>query len=170
RRADEPRPLQRFAVTVTRLFEDGKPLRKVDTDGKQLIIDLLEGEPSRGFDIDSFFHTTNGWVILEALKTIAVRPWESDPNRFWDCKSNPRATCWRKYTRHWQVKLALNATYYIVNYELPYDQFKIMLVQDVLAGPLGGMRFLPYTCHIDAARRWLKKINDSVTPVEDVRF
>lgn len=106
-------------------FEDySKIIKKADDEVKRLIIDLLEGEETHGIDIDSlFYHQEYGWVIIEFLRCITVKPTESHPNRYWYKN-------WRKFVTLWEVTKKLEGKLFLVNYS--DDKSETFLIIEVL--------------------------------------
>ena len=102
-----------------------KKISKIDEDAKRLIIELLGEEWTGGFDIDSIYHMPDGkWVILEFLKCDTVRPFDSHPNRYWFKNS-------QKFLSLWAVTTKLDATLYLVNYEISREQFMLIKVGEI---------------------------------------
>ncbi|HFQ95550.1 MAG TPA: hypothetical protein ENK30_03160 [Anaerolineae bacterium] len=101
------------------MTDHSKPIRKDDDASKQLIIELLDGAPTFGFDIDSIYYlpAKEAWVVFEFLKTDHrhVRPRDSHPRRYW--RKN-----WRKFASLWRLVTDLSASgskafLCLVNYE-----------------------------------------------------
>lgn len=104
---------------------ESKPLLKTDEESKQLIIELLGGEKTGGFDVDSIYYIEDrGWVILEFLKCDTVRPFNSHPNRYWD-KNKQKFLSLGRLAEHLEGELVL------VNYEDSRDQFRVIEVKEM---------------------------------------
>lgn len=78
--------------------DKSKTLSKADDDGKQFLIDSLDGH-TRGFDVDSIYVELldNGryrWTILELLKADTVLPEESHPRRYWSKNKHKFLSLW----------------------------------------------------------------------------
>jgi len=109
-----------------------KPIRMVDESSKKLIIDLLEGSETHGFDIDSiYYHRDYGWTIIEFLKCETVLPKDSHPNRYWFKN-------WRKFSAIWKLVKALGGTFFYVNYSDDKNQtFVVSRVIEMEVGEKG---------------------------------
>lgn len=93
------------------MAKDSKPIGGVDESAKELIIEVMDGEVSGGFDVDSiYFIKGRGWVIVEFLKCDTVRPFKSHPNRYWH-KNH------QKFESLGQLAGDLNGELILVNYE-----------------------------------------------------
>ncbi|MFC2031193.1 hypothetical protein ACFLWA_10740 [Chloroflexota bacterium] len=91
-----------------------KPLEQADESAKELIIEVLTGEHTYGFDIDSiyYYESEDKWVVLEFLKCDhkTVRPSKSHPKRYWGMN-------WRKFASLWRLAQSLGGVLLLVNYE-----------------------------------------------------
>lgn len=91
-----------------------KPLVRGDDASKALIIEVLAGHNTYGFDIDSiyYFEAEAKWAVIEFLKCdhATVKPSTSHPSRYWSKN-------WRKFASLWRLTKSLNAELYLVNYE-----------------------------------------------------
>src|SRR6267142_6926016 len=68
-----------------------------------------------GMDIDCFFDTKRGWVILEYLRFGKgqhgkIDFYDSDPSRYWK-------KGWRKFVTLWNLAKDLKARFFLINYE-----------------------------------------------------
>ena len=102
-----------------------KEIRKVDEDAKILIIEVMKGEKTGGFDVDSIYQFPDKtWVIVEFLKCISVRPFDSHPNRYWFKNS-------QKFISLWNLKCDLKGRLILVNYEDSRNQFLVINVEEI---------------------------------------
>jgi hypothetical protein len=102
-----------------------KPISKTDEESKKLIIEVLDGEFTGGFDIDSIYNIPDeGWLVLEFLKCDTVKPFESHPNRYWFKNS-------RKFISLWNLTQKLDGKLILVNYEKSREQFLIIEVKNL---------------------------------------
>jgi len=100
-----------------------KPISKTDDASKQVIIELLKGNVTGGFDIDSIYYISGeGWVVMEFLKCDTVRPFDSHPNRYWFKNK-------QKFLSLWKVAQTLGGKLLLVNYEDSREQFLLLEVQ-----------------------------------------
>ncbi|MGG6379159.1 hypothetical protein ACQ5T8_16960 [Vibrio cholerae] len=112
-----------------------KELVSSDDSAAKLLIDLLDGQPGRNFDVESIFSfkTDNGWgwLIFEFLKkdnkhlTIA----QSHPNRYWN-KNN------RKFLSLWALTKSLKSAgfksaLWLINYDDEREYIKLMKVREI---------------------------------------
>lgn len=107
---------------------NSKPLRSVDPDGKELLIALRNGAPIFGINVNSFYWTPAGWVLMEFQKCVRYTPLRYDLNSCW-------YKVWRKYALLWKLARELRGSLYIVYYELQptggYGDFKVHRVTAV---------------------------------------
>lgn len=100
---------------------------KFDDEIKALIIEALDNKKTGGGDIDALFKTKNGFVIIEFLRCIKVRPFESHPNRYWNY--GPAKTGNKnKFLALWNIAQKTGSKLILVNYEDSREQFKIIEV------------------------------------------
>jgi|TARA_R100000501_G_C2551789_1_gene66122 hypothetical protein len=104
-----------------------KTLRDTDESAKRLVINLLNGSPTYGIDIDTIFKTKSGeWLLIEFLKCESkfATPKTSHPRRYW--------RNWRKFVKLWDISKRLKAQLILINYEEKqknnYGDFKVMYV------------------------------------------
>lgn len=92
---------------------ESKPISAADDSSKRLIMELLQGDMTYGFDVDSIYYieTEAKWLLFEFLKCdhASVRPRDSHPKRYW--------YNWRKFASLWRLKVRLSAELYLINYE-----------------------------------------------------
>lgn len=139
-----------------------KQLLKGDEEGKNLIITLLGREPTFGFDVDSMYRTKEGWVIVELLKCDSVLPERSHPNRYWKQKLDGSSGNWRKFATLWALKTALNGRLFLLNYKVPYANFKLIEVFDMDPTEGGGItQDDAHVMTLDGTRRWYQALNSS---------
>lgn len=136
---------------------NSKKIGKVDEAAKQLIIDTLADEVTRGFDIDSIFFTEKGWVVIEFLKCDTARPHDSHPNRYWK-------RAFRKVMSMWELTQKLDGHFYWITYEVPYDQFSVIefLEVDVKDGVQKENR---YDTNFKGFQKWYQKVNNKAKPL-----
>ena len=102
-----------------------KPISKQDDGAKALIIEVLDGEKTGGFDLDSVYYIDGKYHVIEFLKCDTVRPFQSHPNRYWYKNK-------QKFISLWDISKKLEATLYLVNYEDSREQFKVIKVKKIL--------------------------------------
>ena len=99
-----------------------------DDEGKALIIEALDDNKTGGGDIDALFKTKDGFVIVEFLRCLTVRPFESHPNRYWNygmAKTGNK----NKFLALWNLAQKTDSKLILVNYEDSREQFKIIEVK-----------------------------------------
>tara|TARA_R110001632_G_scaffold232421_1_gene373169 strand:- start:8074 stop:8511 length:438 start_codon:yes stop_codon:yes gene_type:complete len=102
-----------------------KKIGKADDDAKVLIMELLEDVDTFGIDIDSIFnHKDKGYMVIEFLKCVTVRPHKSHPNRYWN-------RCWRKVFVLFNITKQLNGTFYWITYEDSREQFSVIKILEI---------------------------------------
>lgn len=105
--------------------KESKKIGKADDDAKILIMELLDGIDTYGIDIDSIFnHEVKGYIVIEFLKCITVRPHMSSPNRYWN-------RCWRKVFVLFNITKQLGGTFYWVTYEDSREQFSVIKILEI---------------------------------------
>jgi len=144
-----------------------KPIRRVDDASKRLIMELLQGLNTYGFDVDSIFYIKQEdlWVVIEFLKTDhpTVRPSTSHPNRYWHKN-------WRKFVSLWSLVQALGkAELYLVNYEDKTHaekqgrrerEFHVIKVRNVIPGEKGKLiEEESKTMNLEEIKKWYQTIN-----------
>ena len=100
---------------------------KFDDEVKALIIEALDGNKTGGGDIDALFKTKDGFVIIEFLRCIKVRPFESHPNRYWDYSLSKTGNKY-KFIALWNIAKKTGSRLILVNYEDSREQFKTIEV------------------------------------------
>ena len=101
---------------------------KFDDEIKALIIEALDENKTGGGDIDALFKTENGFVIVEFLRCLTVRPFESHPNRYWNYGTEKTGNK-NKFLALWNVAQKTGSKLILVNYEDSREQFKIIEVR-----------------------------------------
>lgn len=99
-----------------------------DDEVKALIIEILDDNKTGGGDIDALFKTKDGFVIVEFLRCIKVRPFESHPNRYWNygmAKTGNK----NKFLALWNLAQKTGSKLILINYEDSREQFKIIEVK-----------------------------------------
>lgn len=104
-----------------------KSIKKVDDASKQFIIDLLAGDKTHGFDIDSIYFYRGTWYVFEYLKceNEHMTPKSSDP-KFYPYN-------WKKFYSLYTITKQLNGRLFLVNYSTrkeDMDEVKVMEVLD----------------------------------------
>jgi len=99
-----------------------------DDEVKALIIEALDKNKTGGGDIDSLFRLKDGFVVLEFLRCVTVRPFNSHPNRYWDYVPEKIGNK-NKFLALWNVAQKTNSRLILVNYEDSREQFKIIEVK-----------------------------------------
>jgi hypothetical protein len=101
---------------------------KFDDEIKALIIEALDENKTGGGDIDALFKTENGFVIVEFLRCLTVRPFESHPNRYWNYGTEKTGNK-NKFLALWNIAQKTGSKLILVNYEDSREQFKIIEVR-----------------------------------------
>lgn len=127
-----------------------KPIGKVDDAAKQLIIEVLGGAITGGFDIDSIYCIKDHYYVIEFLKCETVRPFASHPNRYWFKNK-------QKFISLWNVTQRLKGTLYLVNYEDSREQFMLIEVHQITASGIPKETKTKMT--FDEFKAWFKDIN-----------
>lgn len=96
---------------------------------KALIIEALDGKVTGGGDIDVLLRTKDGFVIVELLRCISVRPFNSHPNRYWDYTNLSKRGNKYKFIALWNLAQATGSKLCLVNYEDSREQFKVIEVK-----------------------------------------
>lgn len=104
-----------------------KPIKKTDDASKQFIIELLDGEYTHGFDVDSIYYYKDQWLIFEYLKceNEYMTPYKSDPKYY--------PYNWKKFYSLYVIAKKLQGRLLLVNYstrEKDRDEVKLMEVVD----------------------------------------
>lgn len=112
-----------------------KKLTNTDDSAARFLIELLDGQPGRNFDVESIFSFKTdagwGWLIFEFLKKdsehLSIE--QSHPNRYWK-KNN------RKFLSLWALAKSLEAAgftsaLWLVNYDDSRDYIKLMKVREI---------------------------------------
>lgn len=102
---------------------------RYDDEVKTLIIEALDGKVTGGGDIDALFRLKDGFVIVEFLRCIGVRPFESHPNRYWDYNLQNKRGNKYKFITLWNLAQATGSKLYLINYEDCRKQFKVIEVK-----------------------------------------
>lgn len=131
---------------------------------KQMIVEALKGDQTRGFDIDSmYWHEGKPPVILEFLKCDSVPPHKSHPKYYWNPEP-PKKNNWRKFSTLWKVAQALNAKFYLVNWSPKNGDVTIFEVLDCVPGPAGKMTLRRYDTDRDGYSKWYRGLNETGIP------
>ncbi len=136
--------------------DHSKALVKADESAKLLIIEALEGVQTHGFDVDSIFYTDH-WIVLEFLRCVTVRPFNSDPARYWHKN-------WRKFAALWALTKKLDGVLYLVNYEDSREQFVVMKVTDMDPSENGGITSEKKKWTKEQFFEWYRNKNQTATP------
>ncbi|MEN8615398.1 hypothetical protein ABFB09_09045 [Dehalogenimonas sp. THU2] len=119
----------------------------------ELIIEALNGKDTHGFNVDSiFYHSKQGWVVIEFLRCETVRPHESSPNRYWN-------RCWRKVTALWKLTENLDGQFYWVTFEDSRKQFSILHITGVDKDH--GITFSRTNTDFKGFCKWYNELNDN---------
>ncbi len=115
----------------------------------------LAGDQTRGLDVDSFYQRKDGrWVLIELCRCKTVPPWKSHPNYYW--------FNWKKWVGLWNLKNALDAEFFVVNWNDDYSDFKVMRVLDIRPGLVkegGGMDAEETVMTPEEFRAWYRALN-----------
>lgn len=99
-----------------------------DDEVKALIIEALNNNKTGGSDIDSLFRLKEGFVVIEFLRCVTVRPFNSHPNRYWDYNIVGKVGNKNKFIALWNIAQKTKSKLILVNYEDSREQFKIIEV------------------------------------------
>lgn len=103
-------------------------MHKPDSDVvKSLIMSFLDGGMTGGSDIDGLVLVEDGFIIIEYLRCVKVRPFDSHPNRYWDYNTGKVGNK-QKFISLWNIAQSTNSKLYLVNYEDSREQFKVIEV------------------------------------------
>jgi len=134
------------------LENPSKTIKKTDEAGKELIIELLDGQVTGGFDIDSVYKINGKWTILELLKCDTVRPHDSHPNRYWFKNK-------RKFISLWEIAQDLKGSLFLLNYENDRKQFLLIEVLGI-DEEKGITKEIKTKLTLEEAKSWFKKLNN----------
>ena len=98
---------------------NSKPIQKTCDDMMNLISDVLNGENTYGFNVDSVYCINGLYYVLEFLCCDSVSPAKSHPSRYW--KKNRR-----KFLSLFELTQKLGGRFILVNYETSHTDFKVM--------------------------------------------
>jgi hypothetical protein len=98
-----------------------------DDEVKALIIEALDNNKTGGGDIDSLFRLKEGFIVIEFLRCVTVRPFNSHPNRYWDYVPEKIGNK-NKFIALWNIAQKTKSKLILVNYEDSREQFKIIEV------------------------------------------
>ncbi len=141
------------------MAEVNKP--KFDDEVKALIIDALDRNKTGGGDIDALFRLKEGFVVLEFLRCVSVRPFNSHPNRYWDYVPEKIGNK-NKFLALWNVAQKTKSKLILVNYEDSREQFKIIEVKG-LSEALKIYDDTSTQMNFEQFKDWFKKlVNESV--------
>ncbi len=101
---------------------------KFDDEIKALIIDSLDNSVTGGGDLDGLIRLKGGFLIIEFLRCITVRPFESHPNRYWDYTAEKVGNK-NKFLALWKLAQKTSSQLILINYEDSREQFKIIEVR-----------------------------------------
>jgi DNA repair exonuclease SbcCD nuclease subunit len=115
-----------------------KKLSKTDDSAAALLIDLLDGNAGRNFDIESLFvhkREDGRWefIILEFLKCESTQKnvdvFTSHPNRYWNKNKRKFLSLWTlvEVIKHGGI----NAKLVLINYDDSRKQIKVMNVKSI---------------------------------------
>ena len=131
-----------------------KKIGKADDDAKILIMEMLEDVDTFGIDIDSIFnHKEKGYMVIEFLKCITVKPHKSHPNRYWN-------RCWRKVFVLFNITKLLDGTFYWVTYEDSREQFSVIKILEI-DKEKGITKFERKDWNYSQFKRWYRLINSN---------
>lgn len=99
-----------------------------DDEVKALIIEALDNNKTGGGDIDSLFRLKEGFVVIEFLRCVTVRPFNSHPNRYWSYSNVGKVGNKNKFIALWNIAQKTKSKLILVNYEDSREQFKIIEV------------------------------------------
>ena len=129
---------------------------KFDDEIKALIIEALDGNKTGGGDIDALFKTKEGFILIEFLRCVTVRPFSSHPNRYWNYGMEKIGNK-NKFLALWNLAQKTGSKLILINYEDSRKQFKAIEVKGLSdsrkiydeksqnnAETFSWSRFLPY--------------------------
>lgn len=146
-----------------------KPIKKVDDESKQFIIDCLDGNVTHGFDVDSVYYFNGCWCLFEYLKceNESMTPYTSDPKYYpWN---------WKKFYSLYALAKGVNGKLILVNYSTRDSDKNLVKVMEVLSfdvkriseyeknkekGPCEYMTFKTTKMTRSSFGKWLKGINE----------
>ncbi len=99
----------------------------IQDETKALIIELLDGKPTGGADLDGLLLCEEGFVMFEFLRCVTVRPFQSHPNNYWHYNTEKTGNK-RKFLSLWRLAQKTNSRFFLINYEDNREQFKIIEV------------------------------------------
>jgi hypothetical protein len=99
-----------------------------DDEVKSLIIEALASNKTGGGDIDSLIRLKEEFVVIEFLRCITARPFDSHPNRYWDYVPDKIGNK-NKFIALWNIAQKTKSKLMLINYEDSREQFKIIEVR-----------------------------------------
>tara|TARA_Y100000389_G_C17012910_1_gene295063 strand:+ start:43 stop:456 length:414 start_codon:yes stop_codon:yes gene_type:complete len=127
-----------------------KPIKKADDDAKELIIELLAGKNTGGFDLDSIYIIEDRYFVIEFLKCETVRPHKSHPNRYWFKNS-------QKFLSLWKITQKLEGRLFLLNYEETREQF--LLIEVLNLDNLGIKKEIKKELNFQQIQSWFQDLN-----------
>lgn len=131
---------------------------KFDDEVKALIIESLDSKKTGGGDIDALFKSKDGFVIVEFLRCIKVRPFKSHPNRYWNYGSAKTGNK-NKFLALWNIAQKTGSKLILVNYEDSREQFKIIEVNG-LSNSKKIYDEKSFEMNFEQFKTWFKKLVD----------
>ena len=132
---------------------------KFDDEVKALIIEALAGNKTGGGDIDGLFRHKEGFVVLEFLRCVTVRPFSSHPNRYWDYVPDKIGNK-NKFLALWNIAQKTKSRLVLVNYEDTREQFKIIEVKG-LSESRKIYDEVSIQMNFDQFKEWFQKLIDT---------
>jgi hypothetical protein len=127
-----------------------------DDDVKSLIIEALNNNKTGGGDIDSLFRLKEGFVVIEFLRCVTVRPFNSHPNRYWDYVPDKIGNK-NKFIALWNIAQKTNSKLILINYEDQREQFKIIEVKG-LSDSRKIYNEIITTMNFDEFKQWFNEL------------
>ena len=139
--------------------KDSKKISKNDDDSKLFIMELLDGKDTYGMDIDSIFNNAEkGYVVIEFLKCVTIRPHKSHPNRYWN-------RCWRKVFSMYNIAQKLEGVFYWVTYEDSREQFSVIRINKI-DREKGITDYVRRDWNFEQFKEWYVSIDDNPKGIE----
>ena len=101
-----------------------KQLVSADEEGTKFLIKILEGHSVKGIDIDNLYYKSGQFIIIDLLRCIRVRPYNSHPNRYWGMNRG-------KFLMLWKLKEKTNGRLLLVNHEDSMEQTTVIEVLEM---------------------------------------
>lgn len=98
---------------------NSKPIQKTSDDMMNLISEVLDGENTYGFNVDSVYCIDGNYFVLEFLCCDTYPPDKSHPSKYWRLNK-------QKFISLFQLTQKLGGRMILINYETSHQKFKVM--------------------------------------------